>query len=231
MILQEAMANNKCETALMDMKAAYDTVPRARLWSKLKIQFGIKLKVIQILQALFDGNESILCVKGRHSDPIPNKRELLQGSALSPILFNFFINDLVRKCEQLKGVLTYGQKTSILAFADDVALVANSPLDLQKSVNTAQEWAISNGMTFSVPNCMYLGHKGVAPKLGSDNITRCDRAESASLHSLGKQEFYSIRACKPFWKFYKGLKCGVEAWLHNKSRDNGWQSNKQHLIE
>jgi hypothetical protein len=23
---------------------------------------------------------------------------------------------------------------------------------------------------------MYLGHKGVAPKLGSDNITRCDRA-------------------------------------------------------
>jgi hypothetical protein len=23
---------------------------------------------------------------------------------------------------------------------------------------------------------MYLGHEGVAPKLGSDNITRCDRA-------------------------------------------------------
>jgi hypothetical protein len=68
----------------------------------------------QILQALFDGNESILCIKGRHSDPIPKKRGLLQGSALSPILFNFFIDDLVRKGEQLQGVLTYGQKTSIL---------------------------------------------------------------------------------------------------------------------
>jgi hypothetical protein len=91
-------------------------------------------------------------------------------------LFNFYIDDLVRKGEQLQGVLTYGHKTSILVFADDVALVANSPLDLQKSVNAAHEWAISNGMTFSLSKCMYLGHKGIAPKLGSTNITRCDRA-------------------------------------------------------
>jgi hypothetical protein len=115
-------------------------------------------------------------MKGRHSDPIPNKRGLLQGSALSPILFNFYIDDLVRKVEQLQGVLTYVHKTSILAFADDVALVAKSPLDLQKSVNAALEWATRNGMTFSVSKCMYLGHKGVAPKLGATNITRCDRA-------------------------------------------------------
>jgi hypothetical protein len=155
------------------MKAAYDMVP---LWAKLNNQFDIKTEVIQILQTLIDGNESILCIKGRHSDPIPNKRGLLQGSALSPILFNFYIDDLVRKVEQLHGVLTYGHKTSIVVFADDVALLAKSPLDLQKSVNTAHEWATSNVMTFTVSKCMHLGHKGVAPKLGASNITRCDRA-------------------------------------------------------
>jgi hypothetical protein len=64
----------------------------------------------------------------------------------------------------------------MLAFADDVALVAKSPLELQKSVSAAHEWATSNGMSFSVSKCMNLGHKGVAPKLGFTSITRYDRA-------------------------------------------------------
>jgi hypothetical protein len=155
-VLHEAMVATNTEVALLDMSAAYDTVPRSKLWSKLKDR-GVPDAVLLLLQSLFDHNHSKLIIKNQHSSPIPNKRGLLQGSAMSPILFNFFVDDLLTELQTLPGTKVYGCKVSGLAFADDIALIANNAERLQRLVLCAETWAVSNGMKFNATKCEHLG--------------------------------------------------------------------------
>jgi exonuclease III len=85
--------NKKLHTCLMDLEAAYDTVNRDILYMKLYTIYNVDVNTIYRLKSLFDNVHSRLVLKGDISAPIKNERGLLQGSSLSPILFNFFINE------------------------------------------------------------------------------------------------------------------------------------------
>ena len=52
------------------------------------------IDLVECFSELFDHNEFILLVAGKQGEPISNRQGLLQGSSISPILFNFYINDL-----------------------------------------------------------------------------------------------------------------------------------------
>jgi len=136
--LHEAMANSKCQVVFLDQAAAYDSVNRDLLWLKLRVQFDVPDTTISVLQVLFDDNFSTLVIKNTSSAPINNKSGLLQGSALSPILFNFFNNDLLTSLANQKGVRINTTKITNLAFADDIAVVAENSSELQAAVKIAR---------------------------------------------------------------------------------------------
>ena len=54
--------------AFLDIKAAYDSVPRAELWRRC-LAIGYPLSVLKSLQALFDHNSGQLVVKSHRSKP------------------------------------------------------------------------------------------------------------------------------------------------------------------
>jgi hypothetical protein len=87
----------------LDLKAAYDTVPREVLWSQFP-RTDDQHSLICLLRALFDSNAAQLVVGGQRSDDISATRGLLQGSSLSPVLFNLFIDSLV---EEIVGKSTW----------------------------------------------------------------------------------------------------------------------------
>ncbi|VDI08605.1 Hypothetical predicted protein [Mytilus galloprovincialis] len=63
------------------------------------------------------------------------------GDNLLPTLFSIFINDLVQEINDLNlGVDLLETKLSLLLYADDIALVANSAEDLQCMLNTLHQW-------------------------------------------------------------------------------------------
>jgi hypothetical protein len=74
----------------LDIQAAYDTVDREILWSKLAQQFGLSMKWISILRTLFDYNKARIRIAGTLSQGVTARRGLLQGSSLSPLLFNAY---------------------------------------------------------------------------------------------------------------------------------------------
>ena len=64
---------------------------------------------------------------------------------LSPLLFNLYIDDLIRDMKLLNvGIDIENEKMCILLYADDVILIADTEEDLQSLLNCLHEWSARN---------------------------------------------------------------------------------------
>ena len=150
------VANPKATHVFLDLKAAYDLVPRNILWRILLNHFQLPADLVRRLQNLFDHNQSIVRIRNQESLPIHNQRGLLQGSSLSPVLFNFFINDLLLRLNNGPKISTNRVLTNNLFFADDGALHAKSIQDMRFLLEICETWARENQMIFSIPKCAFI---------------------------------------------------------------------------
>jgi hypothetical protein len=151
------LSNPGIHNIFLDFRAAYDLVDRRLLWDKMQRQFGVPATTIYRISALFDNNSSILLINNHRSTAISNTRGLLQGSSLSPLLFNFFINDMSAELNSLPTVTTYGIKSNNLLFADDANIHANSVDNMRVLLRACERWSEVNHMEFSPSKCIYLG--------------------------------------------------------------------------
>jgi Reverse transcriptase (RNA-dependent DNA polymerase) len=108
------------------------------------------------LRALFDNNRSTLLINGRSSQPVAYLRGLLQGSSLSPLLFNLFINSMLVRIKR-HPMVTGSLPTNCLAFADDVVLFSLTHHGMQALLDCCQNWAEAVGMKFAPEKCVVLG--------------------------------------------------------------------------
>lgn len=142
--------------AFLDIKAAYDTVPRGIVYKKCS-DIGMNSTLISILRGLFEGCRSTVRMKAEESRHIEHKLGLLQGSSLSPLLYLVYIDDLVQNLRKEGALCTLGDfKLNCLLFADDIALIAESMRDLQKLCDIAQDHSIKNRYKFGVQKCAYV---------------------------------------------------------------------------
>jgi Reverse transcriptase (RNA-dependent DNA polymerase)/Endonuclease-reverse transcriptase len=156
LVLHEAFISNaNPRVALLDLRAAYDLADRSRLWEMLAVHYGFPPASVRRLADLFDHNVSKLVVGGKTSKALPNKRGVLQGSSLSPALFNFLINELALKLEaQPGGLRVYRKLVRALLFADDTALLAATDTQLAVLLQVCEEWSQQAGMEFSPAKCV-----------------------------------------------------------------------------
>ena len=160
--LNEIIGQNKeVIVTFTDIQAAYDCVDRRILWTKLRKKYKISNQGILILRTLFDDNKSKLIVEGEFSEEIINRRGLLQGSSLSPSLFNAFIDDMSAELNE-HGAQTgsLGENINNLLFADDAAIIAGSPGEMQLLIDICERWSLRVGIRFKPAKCKVIA-KGV----------------------------------------------------------------------
>ncbi len=115
-VLNEIMKiNPNMFYVFLDIQAAYDTVDRRLLWKQL-MDYGFDNNFIKNLRVLFDYNSCNLVINGETSQNIDCKRGLLQGSSLSPFLFNVYINSLMSKIKEKYKVIQGKIRTNCLFF-------------------------------------------------------------------------------------------------------------------
>jgi hypothetical protein len=173
--LHEAIqCNPGIRVCYLDLKAAYDLVNRDILWDLLANRHGVPQGNINMLRALFDRNSSCLVIKGKKSEPLDNKRGLLQGSSLSPLLFNFFINTLVNALNTGHSkVKVHGRQLNCLFYADDGVLLADSLAKAQAMLSECEQWSRANGMRFSPDKCVFTSTRGTESlQLYGTNLNR-----------------------------------------------------------
>ena len=90
---QQTPSKPKATIVFFDIKNAYDSVVRELLYSKMK-QFEINNNIILTIKFMLD---SFKLKFGGIT--INTTRGLVQGSTLSPTLFNIYLNDLLNQFE------------------------------------------------------------------------------------------------------------------------------------
>ena len=78
----------------MDLKKAYDSVPRSALWSVL-VKCGVPPIMLNIIKSFRDGMEASVRVRDTITDSFEVRNGLRQGCTMAPTLFNLYFNAMV----------------------------------------------------------------------------------------------------------------------------------------
>ena len=160
--------------AFIDFEKAYDTVPTEALLRKLYLA-GVSGQCLQFFRGLYANANVRVRTRCGLSEQIRLLRGLRQGCNASPLLFDIFINDILKGCEQLgvrvAGLDGEGREVGLL-FADDLALIASTRSKLQRAIEMIQSWADTHEMRFGVGKCGIMGFGPRATEFLSRDPTR-----------------------------------------------------------
>ena len=147
--------------AFLDSRKAFPTTsPRVvmvKLWDK-----GIRGKMWRAIWSTFGDAEARIHIGCAASAPFQASGGLPEGRCASPICYLVFVDDLIATLAAEPGILVggaSGTNISVLAFADDIALLASSASGLQRLLDIAARYAHEHAFQFSQKksNTMVVG--------------------------------------------------------------------------
>ncbi|CAF4230155.1 unnamed protein product [Rotaria magnacalcarata] len=151
----------------IDIAKAYDSVNRELLW-KVCLNYGISEKLVNLLKMLYKDSIAKVKVNGEASDTFEIKTGVMQGGIPSPILFNILFDFIIRRIideADVTGVkFSYGSNDfchgrsekhddfDILAllYADDLVVVCETAIDLEKFIKSFEKVTQQFGLTMSI---------------------------------------------------------------------------------
>ena len=127
----------------VDFSQAFDSTKRNLLWFKL-VHHGVRGKFYHILRSLYSSIECSVRVPGLgNTDWFSVLCGVRQGDNLSPTLFALYVNDLIQEIKGLNaGIQIDEHNISVLAYADDLVLIANTEQDLQRMLDVTANWCV-----------------------------------------------------------------------------------------
>lgn len=141
----------------LDAEKCFDRIWHSALFLKLwghldKIHWRFMFTCYSNLQAMVRWN-------GQYSASFQITRGTRQGSLLSPMFFNIFIDDLLKELKKINAGFKIGNfHVNSFAYADDLTLISSTTSGLQCLIDTCQayatKWRFSFGIKKSV--CMTM---------------------------------------------------------------------------
>ena len=143
----------------LDLKGAYDRVPRRVLWTALQ-RLGVHGQMLAAVQALYAHAQYAIHVGGRRGVSVESSCGVKQGCPLSPTLFGLLLDGL--HWALLDGApgaapqLCCGRPVPDLGYADDFCLLGTSPAHLQRLLDVAHAFLTGVAMELSVDKTKVL---------------------------------------------------------------------------
>ena len=115
--------------------------------------------------------KSRILINGQITDEFPRTRGVLQGSPLSPWLFNLFIDDLLYQVNtKTPGI------PCCLFYADDGVILTDAQMDVAILLHTVEEWTVQNAIFLNPAKCAIVTSLPDLPQLNvyGQKIPRVD---------------------------------------------------------
>ena len=140
----------KAYVAFVDFKAAFNSVDWQSLWLILKTT-RLPAKYCNLFELLHEGTESCVQVNGRRSLSFEINTGVLQECATAPELFNCVIDYIMtRTINLLQFGLHCGDRVlSHADYADDLALVSDSPSKLTEALQILPDEVLKIGLSIN----------------------------------------------------------------------------------
>ncbi|MFM7728357.1 MAG: RNA-directed DNA polymerase [Flavobacteriales bacterium] len=133
-LLHEVHGRNKRKFyMLIDLQKAYDSVDREILWKVLLDRCQEEDERQLVNQVIKLHRQSEIEIGGHRFEA---EMGLPQGSILSPVLFNVYLEEALKTSDKLESVRKRGD---LLAFADDMLVMSNSVSDLSDTIEALAE--------------------------------------------------------------------------------------------
>jgi len=137
----------------VDIAKAFDTVPHSAIIAGLASQ-GVPQPLVRLVASSYEGVTTSFRAGGMLRE-CRILRGVKQGCPLSPLLFNIVLDPLIRDLWTNRG----GGGMGVLAFADDLTLLDESPDSAQRQLDRVVEFLGALGMSLSPEKCLALWMK------------------------------------------------------------------------
>lgn len=139
--------SNQVDVFYGDFKTAFDRVCHRRLIEKLA-PFDVGIKTAKWICEFITNRKNYVQIGGKKSKQYESKSGVPAGSALGPILFLIFIDDVVSNIKD----------ASVLLFADDIKIFKeikcyHDTLVLQNEINNTMDWCERDNLPMNRQKC------------------------------------------------------------------------------
>jgi hypothetical protein len=230
-IITEEFFHNKTNIfcCFVDFRKYFDMVPRKNLWNRLeeiKVPLELRVSAIRMYENVIANFKNTEC----WSKEINYNIRVKQGCPLSPTLFVIYIDkleDCLEKAGCVEPTLT-SILINILLYADDIALMARSPHDLENQLRILKDFFSNMGKNVNTDKTKVMIIK--SNKIPYDNFVYENKnlEEVTSYKYLGidiHHELnwnYSIeKRIIGGWKYFYGIgnNCkSVDLWSWDKKK-------------
>ena len=128
--------------AYVDFFKCFDMIDRNLLFFKLT-EYGVDGKLYRTIKNMYTNTSSCVNVNNVLTDWFTTENGCRQGDVTSPTAFSLLINDLLKELNSsdLGVKIDNDLIVSVLAFADDIVLLAENAQDLQKLITLVNKWS------------------------------------------------------------------------------------------
>ncbi|EGT57498.1 hypothetical protein CAEBREN_24961 [Caenorhabditis brenneri] len=187
--------------AWLDLTNAFGSVPHELIESTL-IAYGYPETVVHIIKDMYDGASIRVKTRDEKSQQIRINSGVKQGDPISPTLFNMCLENVIRRhLEVANGHKCIGTRIKILAFADDMAILAETKGQLQKELTDMDQDCTPLNLIFKPSKCASLViRKGVV------QTTAEVKLKGVAIRNLNEKNSYK----------YLGVQTGAETRISEK---------------
>jgi hypothetical protein len=134
-------------TCFVDFAAAFDSLHRSSLWSILEAD-GLPPKLVNLIKAYYAGTGSRVLIRGEQSERFETRTGVRQGCPLSPILFNFAIDWVLKTAlsDSIGVQISPQHNITDLDYADDIVIFAESYTAMQLTLSKIDTVSRSIGL-------------------------------------------------------------------------------------
>ncbi len=139
-LLHYKNGGGQCWAAALDATKAFDRVWRDGMFHKLNGR--IPDVIWRILFEYYKTSEGIVKLGDDFSRKFVIQEGVKQGGIISPMLFNFFINDLIEQCVNANiGAVIGSNNVSVIAYCDDLILLSPLKSHLRELLEICEKYA------------------------------------------------------------------------------------------